>query len=74
MSNLKQQHDEYIARHKANGGLVHKYSCPACGGLIDTPVPPKGDVWDSAVKCPHCEALHFMVASHEKASSTRITE
>lgn len=67
MSNLKQRHDDYIARYKADGKRVHQYRCPECGNSIETPAPPKGDVWDSASSCPHCEKLHFMVAEYDEA-------
>lgn len=64
---LKKQYDEYVARRKASGGAFVTYACPACNNGIETPEPPQGEQWDSAASCPHCLALHMMVARHGQA-------
>ncbi len=67
-------HDEYkafIARAKVNGAILTSYLCHHCDEWIETLVPPKGDVWDSAVVCPHCNSLHFKVVDDSGHVSVR---
>lgn len=59
--NLRDDYLAHVARAKANGAALTSYLCHYCNEWIETLVPPKGDVWDSAVVCPYCNRLHFKV-------------
>lgn len=67
MTTLKQKHDAFIARYKAQGGQVLALDCPACAEKIETPAAPKGENWDSLANCPHCHALYMKLVTHEAA-------
>lgn len=67
MATLKQKHDEFIARLKAQGTKILEFKCPACGKKIETQAAPKGDTWDSLSNCPHCEALYMKIVTNKKA-------
>lgn len=66
MKELTVQYDEYIKRLLANGRKVGQYACPSCQEPISTPLPPKGETWDSATTCPFCKNLHFKVVTHDQ--------
>lgn len=51
----------WCERYKSSGKKLAAYDCPQCGYELETPIPPRGNVFDSAVSCPACEWLHFKV-------------
>lgn len=67
MTTLKQQHAEFIARHKQQGGRVLAFGCPKCAEQIETPAAPKDEPWDSLTNCPHCHALYMKLVTDKTA-------
>ncbi|HBO1323884.1 TPA: hypothetical protein ACPWHI_002318 [Pseudomonas aeruginosa] len=67
MKTLFQKYTEYTNRLKAQGVQFLAFDCPRCGFEIETERPPQGELWDTLSSCPHCEALFFEVATHERA-------
>ncbi|HEK3481494.1 TPA: hypothetical protein SMW11_003292 [Pseudomonas aeruginosa] len=67
MKTLFQKYTEYTNRLKAQGAQFLAFDCPRCGFEIETERPPQGELWDTLSSCPHCGALFFKVATHERA-------
>lgn len=72
MTTLAEQHAEFIARVKRNGGKLLTLKCPECDKPIETQAAPKGDRWTSLAVCPHCEAYYSKVVTPTKAIGWRI--
>jgi len=54
-------YSEWLMRMDAIAADLAEYPCPSCKGTIRTRRPPRGEVYDSATICPHCDGLHFKV-------------
>lgn len=65
---LKQKHEEFIARVKANGGKTVQYAAPCCGGMVEDRLAPEGETWDTLTTCPHCEKTFFKVTTSSKVT------
>lgn len=61
---LLARYHKYIERMRAHGASLTIYKCPACGGSIEALQPPRGQIFDSLVQCPHCEELHGKIVRH----------
>lgn len=71
---LKQKHDEFIAKVKAKGGKTLVYRTPCCNNEVEDRVPPSGEMWDSMVTCPHCDAHYFKTATTKKIIGKLVSE
>ena len=69
---LKQQHESYINRVKSNGVRTTTYTVPCCRQEVEDRAAPDGEVWDSMMICPHCNALLWKVMRGADATVERI--
>lgn len=63
MQTLKQKHEEYIAKVKANGGKTLTFKAPCCGKEIEDRAGVEGETWDTLASCPHCGALYVKITT-----------
>ena len=60
LEDIRRRYEEYIAAHKASGGVTQVYRCPFCAKRIETASPAtKHDMWDTMTSCPWCDGLHY---------------
>lgn len=70
MKPLKQKHEEFIAKIKANGGNTLTFVAPCCSQEIEDRAGNKGETWDTLATCPHCGTLYMKVTTeHEIVGS-----
>lgn len=55
----KDDYEKYIGKLRAQGVKLTEYECVDCKTMIQTRAAPKGEYWDTASACPHCNELHF---------------
>ena len=70
MKTLKQKHEEYIARVKANGGKTLTFTAPCCGKPVEDRTAGKDETWDTLATCPHCETVYWKVATENEITAT----
>lgn len=58
MKTLKQKHEDFIAKFKANGGKTLTFVAPCCGQQIEDRAGNDGETWDTLATCPHCGVLY----------------
>ena len=63
------QYKVWLEKMKEKGRVLISYACPSGEGSIETLKPPRGEVWDSAAVCPHCESIHFKVIRHNSTKA-----
>lgn len=66
MSTLKQKHEAFITKIKADGGKTLEFKAPCCGAEIEDRAAPKGETWDTLTTCPHCGELFIKVTTSIK--------
>lgn len=71
LAKKRAEHETYIARIKDAGEPIIEYEPPCGCAAIETPAPPKGQVWDSLSTCPTCGDMHFKVVHHNRAEASR---
>lgn len=63
LARLKKDHDEYIARLKADGTQLLVYRVPCCNGELESRAAPTGAKWDTLATCPHCGTLYMKITT-----------
>ena len=63
MKTLKQKHEEYIAKVKADGGKTLTFKAPCCGQEIEDLAGREGQTWDTLTSCPHCGAMFMKITT-----------
>lgn len=66
MKTLKQKHEEFIAKIKANGCKTLTFVAPCCGKAIEDRAGNDGETWDTLATCPHCGVLYMKVTTEHK--------
>lgn len=69
LTDLKNQHADWIARVKAKGGKTLTYTTPCCGGAMEDLAAPTGESWDSMAICPHCGSRYMKLTTPKKISA-----
>lgn len=69
LATLKQQHDAYNAKLRANGITLLSYRVPCCKATLESRAANPGETWDTLATCPECGALYIKISTDNEVKA-----